>query len=37
MYVEDLDYSYKVWKSEYNLYYIKNSEIWHKVGASSGV
>ena len=35
MYVEDLDYSYKVWKSGYNLYHIKNSEIWHKVGTSS--
>jgi GT2 family glycosyltransferase len=36
MYVEDLDYSYKVWKSEYKLYHVVNSEIWHKVGASSG-
>jgi len=35
MYVEDLDYSYKVWKSEFKLYHIVNSEIWHKVGASS--
>jgi GT2 family glycosyltransferase len=36
MYVEDLDYSYKVWKSGYKLYHVVNSEIWHKVGASSG-
>ena len=36
MYVEDLDYSYRVWKSGYKLYCILNSEIWHKVGASSG-
>jgi len=36
MYVEDLDYSYKVWKAGYKLYNISNAEIWHKVGASSG-
>ncbi|EEP61189.1 glycosyltransferase family 2 protein, partial [Sulfurihydrogenibium yellowstonense] len=36
MYVEDLDYSYKVWKYGYKLYHVVNSEIWHKVGASSG-
>ncbi|AEH22453.1 glycosyl transferase family 2 [Thermodesulfobacterium geofontis OPF15] len=36
MYAEDLDYSYKVWKSGYKLYHVVNSEIWHKVGASSG-
>lgn len=38
MYVEDLDYSYsyRVWKSGYKLYHVKSSEIWHKVGASSG-
>jgi len=36
MYVEDLDYSYKVWKTGFKLYHVVNSEIWHKVGASSG-
>jgi GT2 family glycosyltransferase len=36
MYVEDLDYSYKVWKVGYNLYHINNISIYHKVGASSG-
>jgi len=36
MYVEDLDYSYKVWKSGYKLYHVVNSEVWHKVSASSG-
>ncbi len=36
MYVEDLDYSYRVWKSEYKLYHVIKSEIWHKVSASSG-
>ena len=36
MYVEDLDYSYKVWKAGYKLYRVGNSEVWHKVGASSG-
>ncbi len=36
MYVEDLDYSYKVWKSGYKLYHIPTSKVWHKVGASSG-
>lgn len=36
MYVEDLDYSYRVMKSGYKLYHICNSEIYHKVGASSG-
>jgi len=35
MYGEDLDYSYKVWKSGYKLYHLIDSEIWHKVGASS--
>jgi GT2 family glycosyltransferase len=32
MYVEDLDYSYKVWKSGYKLYHVIDSEVWHKVG-----
>jgi hypothetical protein len=36
MYVEDLDYSYRVWKAKYKLYNVSNSEVWHKVGASSG-
>jgi GT2 family glycosyltransferase len=36
MYVEDLDYSYRVWKSGYKLYHVVNSEVWHKIGASSG-
>jgi len=36
MYVEDLDYSYRVWKSGYKLYHVIKSEIWHKVSASSG-
>jgi GT2 family glycosyltransferase len=36
MYVEDLDYSYKVWKSGYKLHHVIDSEVWHKVGASSG-
>jgi hypothetical protein len=25
-----------VWKSGFKLYHVVNSEIWHKVGASSG-
>jgi len=36
MYIEDLDYSYKVWKSGYKLYYVSSSQIYHKVGVSSG-
>jgi GT2 family glycosyltransferase len=36
MYVEDLDYSYKVWKNGYKLYHVPTSKVWHKVGASSG-
>ena len=36
MYVEDLDYSYKVWKKGYKLYHVSSSQIWHRVGASSG-
>jgi len=36
MYVEDLDYSYKVWKSGYKLYHMPTSKVWHKVGASNG-
>ena len=36
MYVEDLDYSYRVWKSGYKLYHVSSSQIYHKVGASSG-
>lgn len=35
MYVEDLDYSYRVWKNGYRLYHVSSSKIWHKVGASS--
>ena len=36
IYVEDLDYSYRVWKSGYKLYHVSSSQIYHKVGASSG-
>lgn len=36
MYVEDLDYSYRVWKAGYSLFHIPSSKVWHKVGASSG-
>lgn len=36
MYVEDLDYSYKVWKNGFKLFNLISAEIWHKVGASSG-
>lgn len=36
MYVEDLDYSYKVWKRGYKLYHILSSRVYHKVGVSSG-
>ena len=36
MYVEDLDYCYKVFKRGYNLYHVYNSLVWHKVGASYG-
>lgn len=36
MYVEDLNYSYRVWKAGYKLYHIPYSKVWHKVGASSG-
>jgi len=36
MYVEDLDNSYRIWKSGYKLYHIPTSKVWHKVGASSG-
>jgi GT2 family glycosyltransferase len=35
MYVEDLDYSYRVQKNGYKLYHVCTSEIYHKVGASS--
>jgi len=36
MYVEDLDYSYRVWNVGYKLYHVSISKVWHKVGASSG-
>ncbi|MDN5379200.1 MAG: hypothetical protein PWP26_279 [Thermodesulfobacterium sp.] len=36
MYVEDLDYSYRVWKNGYKLYHVSSSKIYHKVGSSSG-
>jgi len=32
----NLDYSYKTWKSGYELYHVSSSQIYHKVGASSG-
>jgi len=35
MYMEDLDYSYRILKKGYKLYHVCNSEIYHKVGASS--
>ncbi|MGC8979175.1 glycosyltransferase family 2 protein [Caldisericum sp.] len=35
MYVEDLDYSYKVWKAGYKLYHITSARLYHKVGASN--
>jgi len=36
MYVEDLDYSYKIMKSGYQLYQVRDSVIWHKIGSSTG-
>jgi len=36
MYVEDLDYSYKVWKKGYKLYHVSSSQIWHKTGTRIG-
>ncbi|MGC8706222.1 MAG: glycosyltransferase family 2 protein [Desulfurella sp.] len=35
MYVEDLDYSYKVWKVGYKLYHVTGAMLYHKVGASN--
>lgn len=36
MYVEDLDYCYKVQKAGFSLYHVCNSRVWHKVGSSYG-
>lgn len=36
MYVEDLDYSYKVLNKGYNLYHIYGLKVYHKAGASIG-
>jgi len=36
IYVEDLDYSYRVWKSGCKLYHVSSSQIYHKVGGSLG-
>ncbi len=36
MYVEDLDYSYRVDKNNYKLYHVPSSQLWHKIGASNG-
>jgi GT2 family glycosyltransferase len=36
MYAEDLEYSYKLWKSGYKIFYLPNSELWHKVSATTG-
>jgi len=35
MYVEDLDFSYKIRKKGFKLYHLSSSQVWHKVGASS--
>ena len=36
LYAEDLEYSLRLMKKGYKLYYVPNSIIYHKVGASSG-
>lgn len=36
LYAEDLEYSLRMSKNEYKMYYIPSSVIYHKVGASSG-
>jgi GT2 family glycosyltransferase len=36
MYVEDLDYCYRVDKGNYKLYHVPSSQLWHKIGASYG-
>jgi GT2 family glycosyltransferase len=36
IYVEDLDYSFKVLNKGYNLYHIYDAKIYHKAGASLG-
>ena len=36
MYVEDLDYSYRVEENNYELYHVPSSQLWHKIGASNG-
>ena len=35
MYVEDLDYSYRVDKNNFKLYHVPSSQLWHKIGAST--
>jgi hypothetical protein len=35
MYLEDVDYSYRVIKNGYKIIYLPNVKIWHKVGSSS--
>lgn len=36
MYVEDLDYCYRVDENNYKLYHVPSSQLWHKIGASKG-
>lgn len=35
MYLEDVDYCYRVIKNGYKIVYLPNVKIWHKVGSSS--
>lgn len=36
MYVEDVDYSYRVYKGGHNLYHLPKPLVWHKVSKSGG-